>query len=404
MTRRLTTVLPATAVLAVSCLSAPTYHPTRLVWYEKGKNRVTGPGFTLHFAGGAGPHFPDELKLDGTDNLLGHDAAALCYDESAPGLRIYPIWRISADSAAPLVQNEITPVLSGPAVVQVQLQWSTKLPCNPRHVPHGTSTFTALPDGRILRHDTLSDPGQETIKPGDCACQTIDRFEFNASSYWTFARAFQTLYVPASDPETAPPGAAIQDMFGQEGDTACLDGMTAGGLSYQVASVWVKPVPSGPDMDLANILGTPQLLDHRVQQPLGFQSLLPWDVHGALFLGHDGCDKALQRAAEYVAPAGTLAVDGHGVARSPIDGIYGGDPGTGDPGFDVGSDTTVLTGDRTGPFAVWLRFPHDMNELRARRPDATGPWYVPQQVDSRNWIFWFRDPLVAGQKIEIGPP
>jgi hypothetical protein len=36
-------------------------------------------------------------------------------------------------------------------------------------------------------------------------------------------------------------------------------------------------------------------------------------------------------------------------------------------------------------------------------PAPAGAWYVPQQVDGRSWILWFRDPLPAMQTIRIEP-
>jgi hypothetical protein len=50
---------------------------------------------------------------------------------------------------------------------------------------------------------------------------------------------------------------------------------------------------------------------------------------------------------------------------------------------------------------VWLRFRRPVSALRAKLDRATGPWYLPQQVDDRTWIIWFRDSISAAQKIAI---
>jgi hypothetical protein len=388
----------ATAVALAGCLSIPDYAPPDLVSYAADGTgaTVTGAGFALHFAGGNSFHFPDGLTIGSSPNLLGHDPASACYDESGTGFAIFPTPRVSWDGDAPPVNNKIAAVMQGPAIVQVRIDWTTQLPavCSHDHAPGGTSVFTAFPDGHIVRHDTLVDPGSDSISPAACACQSTNRPEFDVSSYWTFAPGFQALYGLSA-------GGEMQAVTVHPGDTAnfatvCLDGTT-----YQVASTWAIPSDSTASGFPANMFGGNALIGHRLQKPIGLQNLdVAWDIHGALFLGDRGCTPAVQRATDY-ASAAPLIVNGAPAAMSQLDGIYGGDPGAGAaPGIAIDGRAEVAGQARAG-FAVWLSFASSPDAVRATLAGATGSWYVPQRIDDSNWIVWFRDALATGQTIAI---
>ena len=92
---------------------------------------------------------------------------------------------------------------------------------------------------------------------------------------------------------------------------------------------------------------------------------------------------------------------------SDRDGIYGGDDdgddSNGEPGIAPANDRAVLTGAVTSSYAVWVRFSRPVDAVRATRDGAKLPSYLPQRVDDRSWIVWFRDPLSTGQTIAIEP-
>jgi hypothetical protein len=388
---------PAIGALA-GCLSIPAYDPLDLVSYKAdgtGAN-VTGPDFALHFAGGNSFHFPDGLMAGASGNLLGHDPGSACYDESGTGFAIFPTPRVSWDGDAPPVHNQLAAVMHGPAIVQVRIDWTTELTpmCTHDHAPGGTSTFTVFPDGHIVRHDTLVDPGSDSISPIACACQSTNRPEFDVSSYWTFAPSFQALYGLSAGGEmqavTVGPGTTANFA------TVCLDGTT-----YQVVSTWAIPPDSSASGFPANMFGGNALIGHRLQKPIGLQNLVvAWDIHGALFLDHRGCSMAVQRATDFAAAA-PLIVNGAPAAMSPLDGIYGGDPGAGAAPGIAAVGQTEITGQARPGFAVWLRFSGAADGVRATLAGATGSWYVPQRIDDSNWIVWFRDALATGQTISI---
>jgi hypothetical protein len=397
----------AASALAAACLSIPPYQPTVLVSYEQDGSggMVKGAKFSLHFAGGSGFHFPDELKIDQSDNLLGSDGDLLCYDERGAGLSLYPTARISADTTAPVTKNQLAAVWTGPAVVQVRVDWQTQFACERARAPQGSSTFTVFPDGRIVRHDQLGDPNPLLISAGNCKCdryvdETTTPDEFIIESYWTFTRSFQASFsVSTKAPPDVQP-AVIPTMRSNANNVGalCLDNN-----AYQLASLQVRP-PTRPD-DSPQSFGTGSLIGHRLQQPLGPANLeaLSWDIYSALFIEHGGCIEASKRVIAHTSPP-AVALDGTPVPESPLNGVYGGDPGSdGKPGVLLRGGRGTLQAQAV-PFAVWLRFPDPVGGVRALLPGMTGEWYTPQRLDDRNWIVWFENnPLAADKPIQIEP-
>jgi hypothetical protein len=349
---------------------------------------VAGPGFALRFAGGDGFHLPDALLLDGVD-VMGHEAAPGCFDEDEVGFQITPTPRISAHTIAPPELSRLVPVLRGPAVVQLRLDWRTRFACNTARAPGGTSTFTVFPD-RIVRHDVLSDARAEELSAGSCECARGDGL-FTVATYWTLARTpFTTLYVP--EPRTPP---SATDPVITNFATACVDD-----AAHQLAFAWASN-------EGTRVRGGNAVLGFGRELVFGDSTLraFDWRDSSAIVLERTGCQVALARASEHAAPS-PVVIDGAELRPSPVDGIYGGDDGddsNGPPGIPVGTARVTLTGAVRSSFAVWLRFRGSVDALRARRDGATGPWYLPQRLDDGSWIVWFRDPVPEGQTIEIEP-
>jgi hypothetical protein len=382
---------PATvaACLVAGCLATPAYEPAVAVSYREAGTggAVTGPGFALQFAGGDGFHLPDALLIDGT-NVLGRELGAGCDAEGGLGFLISPTPRISAQGGATPITNRLTPGLRGPAVVQVTLAWATRMACNSARAPGGTATFTVFPDGRIVRHDTLVDASASPISAATCACAGAASLQFTVSTFWTLARdQFRALYAPDRSPLPTTADPVIANYA-----TSCID---AG--SYQLAFAW-------PDPNGTTIRGGDTLIGFGRDLVFGTSRLddFSWDNTSTLVIGRSGCAAANALAQEHAAPSPLMIA---GTPRRPArhDGIYGGDPGDGQPGIAVTTERVEVTGAVNSSFAVWLRFPRSVGGVRATREGATGPWYLPQQVDDRSWIIWFRDSMSAAQQIVIEP-
>lgn len=382
-------VAAVAAALATGCLSTPAYEPEVAVSYrEAGTGGVaSGPGFALRFADGDGFHLPDALLIDGAD-VLGHEPAAGCDAEGGVGFLISPTPRISAHGGAPPVTNRLTPVLRGPAVVQVALAWATRLACNGARAPGGTATFTVFPDGRIVRHDTLVDASAVRISASQCACADAAGQQFSVSTFWTLARdKFRELYAP--DRGALP--TRVDPVVANEA-TSCIDGG-----NYQVGFSWRDSVGT-------TIRGGDALIGFGRDLVVGASDLpdYSWATSSTLLIARTGCTTMTTLTGEHASPS-PLTIAGAARMPAPRDGIYGGDEGDGQPGIALATDRVELTGAVNSSFAVWLRFPRAVDAVRATRDGAKGPWYLPQQVDDRSWIVWFRDSMSAAQKIVIEP-
>jgi len=415
MKRRIAAALALGAGLVAACLSIPAFHgPVLLIYSETGSGAaITGDGFSLHFAGGSGFRFPDALRIDGVD-VMGH-ASSPCWGQRGTGFAVMPMPPVSGDpepGGPSAMTSQLHAALSGPAVVQVRLDWTTRFDfmtqpmCspNPNHVPGGSSTFTVFPDGRIVRHDQLTDtnPNMERVLAEQCTCPdpALVPEQFHLSSYWAFARDLfptQVGLATPEDPTAQDDLGAIPTKIVSNYNSICLDS-TSG--TYQIASAWDVPPGAGPET-----FGYDMLISHDLQKAPTSALDFSWDVHGALFITRADCTAAFKRAIDYTQQRSQLSINGAPHTPSMLDGMFGGDPGDGSQGIDVPDGPTVLSlpplapdgGPPTpfvGGFAVWLRFPRALEVPVATRAGATGTWYVPQRVDDRNWILWFRDPLL----------
>jgi hypothetical protein len=393
-------------LLAAGCFSEPAYEPETGVVFAPsaagsaaGGGTVTGrgpgPAFALRFADGPGFHFPDSLTIAGTE-VLGSEATPGCFREDQLGVLIAPVARISASSGTPVTRNVLTPVLRGPAVTQVKLEWEAAFTCDPRRTPRGTSTFTVFPDGKIVRIDSIEDPSTSTITPSQCACADAMGSDalFHSFTYWTLARsALQSFFVPDFSPDAQPLPLSGEVVFGNQ-TLACAQGPAA-----QVAFLW-------SDFLNAQIRGGGAIIgfSHELGE-VGTSQLdsFSFKDRSAAFLETKGCAAAIDRAQRYGMPP-KLKIDDDLVPPSELDGIYGGDTGSGtSPGFLAKSDRVVLTGPIQAGFAVWVRFPRSVEGIRTtpsfQRPE--GEWYLPQRVDDSSWLFWFKDQLTGDQTITI---
>lgn len=391
-------------VLLAGCFSEPPYEPeTGLVYTPSavgaaadGGGTITargpGPAFALRFADGPGFHFPDSLTLEGAE-VLGHEAAPGCFREDQLGVLIAPTARISAGGPAPVTHSALTPVLTGPAVVQMKLEWGTSFACAAARTPGGASTFTVFPDGKIVRIDEIDDPvASPIIAPTLCACEPPSGNDalFHSYTFWTIARAGITkIYAPT--PEDPPLAGEVG--FGNQ-EISC-----AQGAATQVAFAWSE-VTNTQIRGGGDVIGFSHELGDVGPAEL---ARIRFSDRSAMLLERGGCEAALDRARSYLDPP-KLKIDGVATEPAKPDGIYGGDPGNGGaPGLDLTKDSFELAGPMPGGFAVWVRFPRSVEGIRTT-PSFTRPageWYLPQRVDERSWIFWFRDALAADQTVTI---
>ncbi len=382
----------AAALLAAGCFSVPPFQPEDAVTFAAssgGGGTISGQGFALRFADGDGFHFPDSLTIGGTE-MIGRDPDRTCFDEDEIGIRIAPTPRITANGGAVPVNNVLTPVLKGPAAVQVKLDWTTRFGCNSERNPGGTSTFTVFPDGRIVRFDVLSDPSESQVSASPCACNPAG-IDFTVATFWTLARgSFRELYrsdMPGPQPVPSGPSEEVPNT-----DKSCVDdGM------HRVAFAWTENMGT-------TIRGNDNLIAFGRSFRIN-NSMLPaftYENSSALFIGSADCEKAFVRGEEHVMPS-PIMINGVATMPSARDGIYGGDRGDGQTAIDLPENRAELTGLVKSSYAVWVRFSRSVDAVSVTRTGASKPEYRPQQVDGRSWILWFREPIQTGQTIVIEP-
>jgi hypothetical protein len=375
-------IVIACVLAAATCVSIPPYDPPIGVTWSDANHTIVGSNFSLHF--GNQFAYPDSIIL-GTRELASHHATAACNVEDQVGMALYPEWRISANSDAPLDVNGVNGAdvaLYGPAVAKVQIHWATTL-CGSEHKPAGYTSVTVFPDGRIARYDTIADPTATSLDPAICTCGAASN-KWYVTSFWSFDASPFDAYRAGS-------GAMPLPLPGQVNSTShvdCLQG-TDGGMRA-VAIAWDAGAPVLPRMN-ANTPDTVAFVQDHATPPDMLTSLDTGMTSMLLLRQGTDCAGLDGAMGDYMA-APPLVINNNSVMRSK-DGIYGGDDLGSGGGYSV-QGTTTIAGQINTPFAVWLTFPNPNTGLRvSRAPARTGAWYVPQQLSEYDWVLWFRDGL-----------
>ena len=120
----------AASALGSACLEIPSYSgPTEVAYFPDGAGgALVAPlnNIALHFAS-SGFHLPDRLLIDNVD-VMGHTTSP-CWGESGTGFAVMPMPRVSGDplnSGVSPITSELQATMTGPAVVQLKVIWSTR--------------------------------------------------------------------------------------------------------------------------------------------------------------------------------------------------------------------------------------------------------------------------------------
>lgn len=404
-------------------VDAQMFDMPRVVFTEDGTGgNVDGGWFRVHFSNiPTGFHFPDLLAIDGVDHL-GHAPAANCHAEDATGMALHPSERIAAYTAANIGTNLLTaPLLRGPGVVQVLVDWTTMVAgedasMNPVTLQaQGSSRYTIFPDGKIVRYDHMDDVagvGNIILTTSiDCASSTAGGWY--PTSFTTLANlaGSETLFNgSAVAADSLPTTNGLNDMVEQS--NVCLDyGTRRFAFAWRgVAQNDLSTRIRAPNVDVfAFVFDFTNLHNATTIPDFSFVG------ESAMFLdrGPENCmASGLSAAANAWSlpvtshPAITFAWSGGSMLMRPgnLDGIYG---GSGGPVMvPVPVTSLTLTGNLTTTFAVWLDFDRPVSSITVTKPGGLGPYYVAQPVETTTdeWVIWFRDPLAAGQTITISTP
>jgi hypothetical protein len=207
-------------VLALgACVSVPPFGDGVGFRPDGSGGTIVGKNFALHFAGG-GFAFPDRLEVGGTNVLA---TRTTCNDEDGVGVAISPGF-VASPSSTSTGSGGLTTPLNGPAAVQVAVSWSGSFHCQFDDTASGTSTFTAFPDGRIVRHDEMSIavPAGSDMSTCEASCSSQPAAaQFFVTSFFTFSDAVFTTLRSNLDTVMLPaqPGDGVA-----AGNAICLEG------------------------------------------------------------------------------------------------------------------------------------------------------------------------------------
>jgi hypothetical protein len=363
----------------------------------QGRRVVCGPGYTMRVSE-RGYGFPDSFTVGGVE-LLAHGDT--CEDEDGLGLGFYPAG-ILAGVDPPADQDvedgrTVTVDVETPFLVKLAIPWRASFgPC--ALAPHGRTTFTFFPDGRIFRQDHVLDTSaaSATACPGACGEATAN--EWHLTSFTTLAVTPGQSITPEPRPADDDHGAG--NALAQH--TSCV-----AGDDYALALHWYEALPRRLRVPAP---GTSAFVQELLPAtPATVPATLDAYLHTDL----------LVRAPRADCPALRTALESHGAGNPQLtldgvnldeahDGIYGGENDQGSAGYPVGN-TVTLTGGGPVPvaagWAVWLRFPALARHFDVHRDggDPAGEWYLVSEPlgATTGVIVWFRDALAVGQTITI---
>ncbi len=133
-----------------------------LAWNESA-DRVTGEGFRISFAENEW-HNVSSYEVGGTEMLFGGGGSAPNFDQNE---RLWGVGLFSEEAASEYAWMDLSSVNSpyvevsaGPAVVFVTVLWGDHCGKPPCASMTGTTHFTIIPDGRIVRDDAVVVPAR----------------------------------------------------------------------------------------------------------------------------------------------------------------------------------------------------------------------------------------------------
>ena len=208
---------------------------------------VTGTEFELHFPqmGLSRITLPDRLTVGGVD-VLGQLGG--CSSEDAVGLAIYPVLSLSAHESPTNASSTPRVIAMGPAFAQVSVTWDAPFAC-PTTVlsATGTSTFTAFPDGRIVRDDRIT-PTTTMLAGGGaaCGCGTASA-DYFVTSFLTLQDQYfnHMAWEDGLIHELVIPVPMPNDWIDQPNPGwVCLDGPEPSSGHRRVGITWPGPLPT----------------------------------------------------------------------------------------------------------------------------------------------------------------
>jgi hypothetical protein len=260
--------------------------------------------------------------------------------------------------------------LDGPGVGQVQISWNAPYKCNGiENAMSGVTTFTAFPNGRIVRHDDMAQPTEQMLAANDqCTCgSSIPDVTFE--SFYTFVPGIDT------DPTDNDPGGGVN----------LQQGCTTYPNNSEIAVSWPDTdtfIPSRSTWAHHWFLNV-QSVDNSQQKLTSAILVARADMQ---------CQKLLDQLADT-----PLVVDNTTLPSTNDDGIFV-DTATHTAPFDI-----TAPGVDVPPFA--LEIPLSDHAIITPPHPTTDGFFIaqPKLGDPGRLVIWFRDGLAANESFHVEP-
>ncbi|MEJ7598291.1 MAG: hypothetical protein WKG01_10305 [Kofleriaceae bacterium] len=343
------------ALVVVDDLAAPT--------------KVTETGYTLVF-GADGIRMPVALTYNRNPVIAPN---ARCRDPQLIGLALDPVKLVAAGQ---LGSSTLTTVIgvddgSGSAIAQLEVAYDVPFTCPAGEQQlSGTTVFTLFP-GRIHRRDLVTPVATRLASVTGCGqCEAPIGGGFTLASYWRVA-----VDVVAGVPRfVRPDGTPIGTAAVPPGTCALIDGKLVA-LAWRGTGGTSRIEESAFRYELLRDVPAVEPIERSIESDLVLGELTDPAQCGAMLGGASD-------------PA--LVVDGTPVEIGP-DGIYL---------TEARGDRIELTTERTIPHGFAVLVPRDLAHVYRVTSGASAVAHVRQRTDD-GYLFWFDEPLVAGDTITI---
>jgi len=393
---RIWALVAASGVLP-ACLTIPPFTPpagdddaasVSVTVEGDASHTVNGPTYSIHFPI-TGYHYPDHVVL-GQFDVLGGGVAPACSDQILTGVGLAPSDRIDGTATGSL--GVVTVIADGLAMAKLDLSWTSALSCAPAASISGHTSFTMMPDGRVVRFDAIDSP-TAAADVANCTCSggaTLSAW--GVSSYLVAIQSRFDSIVNSTLTPVTPSDTTNQDQI------LCTSGPDqAIAFGFPQDQVRVKSVSTGSAFTYDFLAAATTVIDTT--------TTFPGATSAYLFGAGNACP-ALIGTLQAFAGDPKLSVDGIQISTN-TDGIYGGDDGGGHVGVSVGTTTTLTAPTLPIPagFVVWLDLGVTRSSFQITSANETGTsWYTlgrPKMNGDSQVIIWFRDQLAVGDSITI---
>lgn len=350
---------------------APFREPSVQVTTDQGV-RVTAATFELDFAA-TGIHMPERLLVNHSDVLGAIDP---CQGENRIGIWVKPAIQASAGGSAG--SSDIAVLASGPAMAKVRVTYEINYSCPTNERLTGTTEFTILPAGRIVREDIDIKPSSNPLSlGGQCGCAQPTDTDLFFSSFWAFAAGGKQVLADGSKVDV-------------ESDAVYEACTTYDHHAIGVAWQRIGTTHSRAERPV-HVLNWP-MTDHKMLEATP-QSVTSAIQISATPLAQDSdCGELIDRLADVPLTIGAMRF-----AATDHDGIYR-DPAIHNAAFDIAAgDVAVPAG-----FAISVDLGGASHAVITRDGEPLQAAVVQREAGNR-FVIAFGDGLALGEHVTIEP-